>query len=120
MSLSFFAADVTALTDRVADLQKAGVKVRRATVLRALVHLTPVTEMVALTARLASDYALGKVAAADGPVWRPPHRGFSETGHRKARWRDFTPGQGPDHRHANIRYSGHPPGGTGREKLALR
>jgi hypothetical protein len=72
VSLSFFAADIAALTDRVSDVRKAGVKVQRATVLRALVHLTPVDEMVALTVRLAGDYALGNVTPADGPVCDHP------------------------------------------------
>lgn len=40
VSFSFYSADVTALAARVSELKKAGVMVRSATVLRALVYLT--------------------------------------------------------------------------------
>lgn len=65
VSFSFYPADVTALADRVADLKKAGVKVRGATVLRALVHLTTPVEMIAYAVRLAGDQALGDAAGDD-------------------------------------------------------
>jgi hypothetical protein len=63
-SFSFYAADMAALDERVAGLQKAGVNARSATVLRALIHLTSPAEMIAHTVRLAGDSALG-VATAD-------------------------------------------------------
>lgn len=61
-SFSFYPADMAALADRVAGLKKAGVMVRSATVLRALVHLTPPAEMISHAARLAGDTALGIAA----------------------------------------------------------
>ena len=65
VSFSFYPADVTALADRVAELKKAGVKVRGATVLRALVHLTAPSAMIAHAVRQAGDYALGDTARSD-------------------------------------------------------
>jgi len=62
VSFSFYPTDVTALADRVSELKKAGVKVRGATVLRALVHLTTPAEMIAHAVRMAGDYALGDAA----------------------------------------------------------
>jgi hypothetical protein len=59
VSFSFYPTDMTALADRVAGLKKAGVRVRSATVLRALIHLTPPAEMIAHTVRLAGENALG-------------------------------------------------------------
>lgn len=66
-SFSFYAADMAALDERVAGLQKAGVNARSATVLRALIHLTSPAEMIAHTVRLAGDSALG-VATADADL----------------------------------------------------
>ena len=66
-SFSFYAADMTALDERVAGLKKAGVTARSATVLRALIHLTTPAEMIAHTVRLAGDSALG-VAISDDAV----------------------------------------------------
>ena len=62
-SFSFYAADMTALDERVAGLKKAGVNARSATVLRALIHLTAPAEMIAHTVRLAGDSALGVALA---------------------------------------------------------
>ena len=66
-SFSFYSADMTALEKRVTELKKAGVNVRSATVLRALIHLTTPAEMIAHAVRLAGDSALG-VAAADDEI----------------------------------------------------
>jgi hypothetical protein len=68
VSFSFYPADVTALADRVSDLKKASVKVRGATVLRALVHLTTPAEMIAQAVRLAGDQALGNAARDDESI----------------------------------------------------
>jgi len=62
VSFSFYPTDMTALADRVAGLKKAGVKVRSATVLRALIHLTTPAEMIAHAVRLAGENALGASA----------------------------------------------------------
>ena len=62
VSFSFYPTDMSALGARVSDLKKAGVKVRSATVLRALIHLTPPSEMVAHAVRLAGENALGTTA----------------------------------------------------------
>jgi hypothetical protein len=62
VSFSFFPTDTTALAARVAELKKAGVKVRSATVLRALIHITSHREMVAHAVRLAGGNALGTAA----------------------------------------------------------
>ena len=59
VSFSFYPTDMSVLADRVAGLKKAGVMVRSATVLRALIHLTPPGEMIAHTVRLAGENALG-------------------------------------------------------------
>lgn len=72
VSFSFYAADVTALADRVSQLQKAGVKVRSATVLRALVHLIPASEMFAQAVRLAGAQALAGAAGEKGSVTDHP------------------------------------------------
>ena len=66
-SFSFYAADMTALDERVEGLKKAGVNARSATVLRALIHLTSPAEMIAHAVRLAGDSALG-VATSDDDV----------------------------------------------------
>jgi hypothetical protein len=58
VSFSFYPTDEAALADRVSELKKAGVMVRSATVLRALVHLTPTSEMFAHAVRLAGAQAL--------------------------------------------------------------
>ena len=58
VSFSFYSADVTALAARVSELKKAGVMVRSATVLRALVYLTTASEMFAHAVRLAGAQAL--------------------------------------------------------------
>jgi hypothetical protein len=62
VSFSFYPTDMTALADRVTDLKKAGLNVRSATVLRALIHLTPPSEMVAHVVRLVAENALGTTA----------------------------------------------------------
>jgi hypothetical protein len=62
VSFSFYPTDTTALAARVAELKKAGVKVRSATVLRALIHITSPSEMVAHAVRLAGGNALGTAA----------------------------------------------------------
>ncbi len=62
VSFSFYPTDMNALAERVSGLKKAGVKVRSATVLRALIHLTPPGEMVARAVRLAGENALGTTA----------------------------------------------------------
>lgn len=62
VSFSFYPTDMTALAERVAGLKKAGVKVRSATVLRALIHLTSPAEMIAQAVRLAGENALGATA----------------------------------------------------------
>lgn len=59
VSFSFYPTDMNTLTRRVTELKMAGVKVRSATVLRALIHLTPPSEMVAHAVRLAGENALG-------------------------------------------------------------
>ena len=61
VSFSFYPTDTATLAKRVAELKKAGVKVRSATVLRALIHITEPPEMVALVVRLASESALDAV-----------------------------------------------------------
>ena len=68
VSFSFYPTDMTVLADRVAGLKKAGVMVRSATVLRALVHLTPPSEMIAHVVRLAGENALGATAPDDDNV----------------------------------------------------
>jgi len=68
VSFSFYPTDMTALANRVAGLRKAGVRVRSATVLRALIHLTPPGEMIAHTVRLAGESALGATVPDDGNV----------------------------------------------------
>ena len=59
VSFSFYPTDTANLARRVAELKKAGVMVRSATVLRALIHITEPTEMVALVVRMAGESALG-------------------------------------------------------------
>ena len=71
-SFSFYPADMTALEERVDGLQKAGLNVRSATVLRALIHLTTPSEMIALAVRLAGDKALGVAAPEDEIVTGHP------------------------------------------------
>ena len=68
VSFSFYPIDMTALADRVAGLKKAGVNVRSATVLRALIHLTTPGEMIAHTVRLAGANALGATAPNDDNI----------------------------------------------------
>ena len=60
VSFSFYPTDTATLAKRVAELKKAGEKVRSATVLRALIHITEPAEMVALVVRMAGESALGK------------------------------------------------------------
>ena len=62
VSFSFYPTDMTALTALVVALKKAGLNVRSATVLRALIHLAPPSEMVAHAVRLAGENALGTTA----------------------------------------------------------
>ncbi len=59
VSFSFYPTDTSILVRRVAELKKAGVKVRSATVLRALIHITTPNEMVAHAVRMAGASALG-------------------------------------------------------------
>ena len=63
VSFSFYPTDTAILAKRVAELKKAGVMVRSATVLRALIHITEPAEMVALVVRMASESALGAAKA---------------------------------------------------------
>lgn len=63
VSFSFYPTDTAILEKRVAELTKAGVKVRSATVLRALIHITEPAEMVARVVRMAGDSALGASVA---------------------------------------------------------
>jgi len=72
VSFSFYPADVTALADRVSELKKAGVKVRSATVLRALVYLTPAGEMFGHAVRLAGAQALEGTGREKGSVTDHP------------------------------------------------
>lgn len=57
VSFSFYPADVDALATRVAALKRAGVGVRGATLLRALIYLTPPAEMFAHSVLLAAAHA---------------------------------------------------------------
>lgn len=57
VSFSFYPQDMSVLADRVAGLQRAGLKVREATLLRALVYGTPPAEMFAHAVLLAAAYA---------------------------------------------------------------
>lgn len=56
-SFAFYPAEMTALQHRLAELAAAGVLIRRARFLRALVHLTPEAELFACAQRLAEAYA---------------------------------------------------------------
>jgi len=58
-SFSFYRADMAVLEALVTGLKEAGVKVREATVLRALIHLATPTEMITHAVRFAGDRALG-------------------------------------------------------------
>jgi hypothetical protein len=62
VSFSFYPSDTALLAALVSALKKAGVKVRSATVLRALIHLTTSGEMIAHAVRLAGGNALGTAA----------------------------------------------------------
>ncbi len=62
VSFSFYPSDTALLAALVSAHKKAGVKVRSATVLRALIHLTAPSEMVAHAVRLAGENALGTAA----------------------------------------------------------
>lgn len=53
VSFSFYPADMTALNTQVAELRKAGLKVRRATLLRALIHHATPLQMFSYAAVLA-------------------------------------------------------------------
>lgn len=57
VSFSFYPQDMTLLETRVTELQQAGLNVRDATLLRALIYLTPPAEMFAHAVLLASAYA---------------------------------------------------------------
>jgi hypothetical protein len=59
VSFSFYPSDTALLAALVSALKKAGVNVRSATVLRALIHLTTPGEMIAHTVRMAGGNALG-------------------------------------------------------------
>lgn len=63
VSFSFYPTDTATLAKCVAELRKASVKVRSATVLRALIHITEPAEMVAVVVRMAGEEALGSPAA---------------------------------------------------------
>lgn len=56
VSFSFYPADVQALNERKAGLLRAGIPVRGATVLRALIHLTPPAEIFAHGVLMARAY----------------------------------------------------------------
>lgn len=56
-SFSFYPADITALQNRLAELKSVGVSVRRARLIKALVHFTPEAEMFECAKRLAHAYA---------------------------------------------------------------
>ncbi len=56
-SFSFYPADMTALDHRLSELQAAGVSLRRARFIKALVHTTPESEMFECAKRLAAAYA---------------------------------------------------------------
>lgn len=56
-SFPLYPADVTALQNRLAELEKAGVVLRRARFIKALVHATPEREMLECSTRLAAAYA---------------------------------------------------------------
>lgn len=62
VSFSFYPSDTALLAALVSALKKAGVRVRSATVLRALVHLTTHREMIAHAVRMAGGNALGTAA----------------------------------------------------------
>lgn len=64
-SYSFYPADMLALSNRLAELKAAGVKLRRPRFIRALVHLTTETEMFVAAARLAAAYADREVRESD-------------------------------------------------------
>jgi len=57
VSFSFYPQDMALLETRVTELKQAGLNVRDATLLRALIYLTPPTEMFAHAVLLASAYA---------------------------------------------------------------
>jgi hypothetical protein len=56
VSFSLYPADMTALNFQVAELRKAGFKVRRATLLRALIHHATPLQMFSYAAVLAEAY----------------------------------------------------------------
>jgi len=56
VSFSFYPADMQALNERLVALRRAGLPVRGATVLRALIYLTPPMEMFAHSVLLAGAY----------------------------------------------------------------
>lgn len=55
-SYPLYPADVTALQNRLAELESAGVVLRRARFIKALVHTTPEREMLDCAKRLAAAY----------------------------------------------------------------
>ena len=57
-SFAFSASDETALATRVAALKKAGYRVKAVTALRALIYLTPESDLIARCVRLTADLAL--------------------------------------------------------------
>lgn len=57
VSFSFYPQDMEVLETRVTELKQAGLNVRDATLLRALIHLTPPAEMFAHAVLLASALA---------------------------------------------------------------
>jgi len=68
VSFSFYPTDLATLANLVAGLKAAGVNVRSATVLRALIHLTVPSEMIARVVRLAGRNALGTATSSDETV----------------------------------------------------
>ncbi len=83
VSFSFYPTDLAALANLVAGIKAAGVDVRSATVLRALIHLTVPSEMIARAVRLAGKNALGTGAPSGEIVSGHPTVDLPETDVKK-------------------------------------
>jgi hypothetical protein len=71
-SFAFYPAEMTALKNRLAELAAAGIPLRRARFLRALVHFTTEAEMFECAQRLAAAYAAKEgVRETDNIAGRP-------------------------------------------------